>query len=160
MWLPIQNTNNEWKYILVQWNASECYARTSHVRVTSSPIHTSLYASVYAKKMQVMSGTDSVVRHQKALHNNFIPCHRKYIALHNQYGARWKGSVEYWPICHGFPAFWLDVFSMTWYKQRYYTPKHLNKRLVIQLNFIRSKKAMRKSETEWKKKRRGFLLYK
>ena len=32
----------------------------------------------------------SMVYHEKALHNYFIPCHRKDIAPHNQYNARWE----------------------------------------------------------------------
>ena len=32
---------------------------------------------------------------------------------------RWEGSVEYWRIDNGFPAFWSAVFFMAWYKVLY-----------------------------------------
>ena len=63
--------------------------------------------------------------HVKGLHINFILCYRKYSGqlwklgmIHLNSTDRWEGSVEYWRIYNGFPAFnfWLAVFSMTWYK--------------------------------------------
>ena len=53
----------------------------------------------------------SMVYHEKALHNYFIPCHRKHVALHNRCGARWEGSVEYRRIYNRFLAFWPQLFK-------------------------------------------------
>ena len=39
---------------------------------------------------------------------------------------RWEGWVEYWRIYNGFPAFWLAVFSMAWYKVIYPIVRALN----------------------------------
>ena len=38
-----------------------------------------------------------------------------------------EGWVEYWTIDNSFPAFWLAVFSMAWYKSKYYTAPKENK---------------------------------
>lgn len=54
--------------------------------------------------------------HKKASHNCFKPSHGKYITLHNQCVARWECSVQYWWIYSNFPAFWLAVLSIAWYK--------------------------------------------
>ena len=63
--------------------------------------------------------------HENGLHNYFkhVPCHRKYSGQMGRLGViqlnytdRWEGSVENWRIFNGFPALWLAVFSMTWYK--------------------------------------------
>lgn len=57
-------------------------------------VHTSLYASVYAKEIQVASGI-STVHHEEALHNYFKPRQRKYIALHNITSAVHDGNVRW-----------------------------------------------------------------
>ena len=56
----------------------------------------------------------------------FIPCHRKFSGQMGRLGViqlnctdRWEGSVENWRIYNGFPAFWLAVFSLAWYKMQY-----------------------------------------
>ena len=66
--------------------------------------------------------------HKKGLHNYryFMPCLRKHSGQIVRLGVRhlngsdrWEGSVEYWRIYNGFPAFWLAVFSVAWYKGKY-----------------------------------------
>ena len=33
------------------------------------------------------------MENEKALYNYFIPCYRKYMAPHQQYGTRWEGTI-------------------------------------------------------------------
>ena len=61
---------------------------------------------------------------ERGLHNYSIPCHRKYSDQMGRLGViqlncsdRWEGSEEYWRMWNGFPAFWLAVFSVAWYKR-------------------------------------------
>ena len=67
--------------------------------------------------------------HEKGLHNYFIPCHRKLHVIQLNCTDWWEGSVEYWRICNIFPAIWLVVFSMAWYKAQYKTLKYVAPKL-------------------------------
>ena len=55
--------------------------------------------------------------HERGLHKDFIPCHRKYSGQHYRYAIREVhdgkiGWMQYRPIDNGCPVFWLAVFSM------------------------------------------------
>lgn len=45
-----------------------------------------------------------------------VPCHGKFIALHNQYSGRWEGLVEYPAAEYRGLSIPAHVFSMAWYK--------------------------------------------
>ena len=84
-----------------------------------------LYFLVYTQAFRwVMSGLfHGIPRERVALIKNFMSCHRKYSGQMERLGViqfncpdRWEGTVEYWRIYDSFPAFWLAVFSMAWYK--------------------------------------------
>ena len=73
--------------------------------IPSSGIHTSFYRRVCMQRKYKAQVGYSMINHEKALHNCFMPCHRKYIALHNQCGARWEASVDYRRIYNSFHPF-------------------------------------------------------
>ena len=69
---------------------------------------------MYANKILMTGGIfHGMVYHKEALHNYLIPCHRKYIALHNQCSAP--------EICNSFKFLCSDwlLFSMAWCKRKY-----------------------------------------
>ena len=75
--------------------------------------------------------------YHEGLHNYFISWHRKYSGQLGRLGVillnctdRWECAVEYWRIYNGFPAFWLAVFCMAWYKRRFNRTSYIAPREV------------------------------
>ena len=90
------------RYILAMQRFRLVYRRISHESLVFSRIHTSLQASVYAKKNPRDEWNISRIYRVKGLHNYLIPCHRKYSGKMGRLGVlqlnctdRWEGSVEY-----------------------------------------------------------------
>ena len=97
-----------------------------HIRVVYHGIsHGSLVFSFFTEKIQVTCNWKfhGIPGDQRALHNYFITCHRKYSGLHNQCDLRAahdrnvrSNTVEYTTAFLCFD--WLN--SMAWYKYFYY----------------------------------------
>ena len=57
--------------------------------------------------------------HEERLHKKYSGQMERLGVIQLNCTDRWEGSVKYWRMYNGFPAFWLAVFSMAWYKTQY-----------------------------------------
>lgn len=119
----------------------KCACLSTSEKIKQIAITNMYYVHLYNNHITADSTAGNpTVYHEKGLHNCFMQCHKKYSEDQGKhYQAtesswknwreyqrtmgrlgviplncthQWEGSVEYWRIFNGFPAFWLDVFSI------------------------------------------------